>query len=161
DDIAIFDPMFFQKRRAFDSNFPAHALLQPNRYAVRPDSAIQKLYVDYRISSRVTSGYQNLEDTPLLRLPLMNEAFEFARTRDPCAGCFLLSAAQLVLGVHSPAYAAGDIWYVGPLHSAATLSIIKSFRVYKPVLKQAWFLEVLHTSPRWIPFVSQQVQLRS
>jgi hypothetical protein len=44
---------------------------------------------------------------------------------------------------------------LSPLDSAVTLSVMKTFLVYKPVLEQAWFLEVLHASPRWIRTVTQ------
>jgi hypothetical protein len=37
--------------------------------------------------------------------------------------------------------------------------VMKTFRIYKPVLDQAWFLEVLHASPRWIDGASRQVRL--
>ncbi|WP_157043808.1 hypothetical protein [Nitrobacter hamburgensis] len=40
--------------------------------------------------------------------------------------------------------------YLSSLDSAVTLSVMKTFRVYKSVLDQAWFLEVLHASPRCI-----------
>jgi hypothetical protein len=48
---------------------------------------------------------------------------------------------------------------MSPLHSAVALSMMKTFRVYKPVLEQAWFLEVLHASPRWIGSVTQIAKL--
>lgn len=46
-----------------------------------------------------------------------------------------------------------------PLDSAATLSITKTFRVYKTILDQASFLEALHAWPRWIPSVTQIARL--
>jgi hypothetical protein len=36
---------------------------------------------------------------------------------------------------------------------------MKSFRIYKSVLDQASFLEVLHASPRWIQAAAQQTRL--
>jgi hypothetical protein len=45
--------------------------------------------------------------------------------------------------------------YLSPLDSAVTLSVMKTFRIYKPVLDQAGFLEVLHASPRSIGSVTQ------
>lgn len=43
------------------------------------------------------------------------------------------------------------------LDSASTLSIMKTFQIYKPVHNQAWFLEVEHASARWIGGIEGQV----
>jgi hypothetical protein len=150
DDIVLTDPLFFRKRRLFDRLAGAGALLQPNRYELRPDGPIQKLYVDYRLSPRRTAAYQQTADRPRLALDFLGETVGFERTSYPSAGCFFLNAEQLQAWVESPHFLDGDTSYLSPLDSAATLSIMKTFRVYKPVLEQAWFLEVLHASPRWI-----------
>jgi hypothetical protein len=75
------------------------------------------------------------------------------------AGCFFLSDEQLTMLVDGPYFLDGDVSYLSPLDSAVTLSVMKTFRVYKPVLDQAWFLEVLHASPRWIGSVTQIAEL--
>ena len=59
----------------------------------------------------------------------------------------------------APAFLDGDVSYLSPLDSAATLSVMKTFHVYKPVLDQAWFLEVEHASPRWIAAAQRQTRL--
>jgi hypothetical protein len=159
DDIVVTDPLFFHKRRLFDRAFGPEALLQPNRYEARPDGAVQKLYVDYHLTPARTAGYQNLADRPRLELPFLDGAVAFERSAYPSAGCFFLNADQLAIWAQSPAFLDGDVSYLSPLDSAATLSIMKTFRIYKPVLDQAWFLEVLHASPRWIPTVSEIARL--
>ena len=68
---------------------------------------------------------------------------------------------QLGVWIESPNFLDGDVSYLSPLDSAVTLSVMKTFRVYKPVLDQAWFLEVLHASPRWIGSVTQIATLAS
>jgi hypothetical protein len=120
---------------------------------------VQKLYVDYHLSPMRTARYQNVADRPRLDLPFLDGDVAFERTAYPSAGCFFLNADQLAVWVASPAFLDGDVSYLSPLDSAATLSIMKTFRIYKPVLEQAWFLEVLHASPRWIPSVTQTVRL--
>jgi hypothetical protein len=159
DDIVVTDPLFFRKRRLFDDAFGPEALLQPNRYEVRPDGAVQKLYVDYYLSPTRTARYQDTADRPRLELPFLDGTVAFERSAYPSAGCFFLNADQLAAWVDSAAFLDGDTSYLSPLDSAATLSIMKTFRIYKPVLEQAWFLEVLHASPRWIPSVSEIVRL--
>jgi hypothetical protein len=159
DDIVVTDPLFFRKRRLFDRRFGPGALLQPNRYEARPDGAVRKLYVDYRLSPARTAPYQDVADQPRLEMPFLDETVAFERTSYPSAGCFFLNDEQLAKWVGSPAFLDGDVSYLSPLDSAATLSIMKTFRTYKPVLAQASFLEVLHASPRWIPTVSEMARL--
>jgi hypothetical protein len=159
DDIVLLDPLFFRKRQSFDRRFGPEALLQPNRYEARPDGPVQKLYVDYHLSPARTAPYQNVREQPRLELPFLDETIIFERTSYPSAGCFFLNPEQLEIWAESPASRDHDVSYLSPLDSAVTLSIMKTFRVYKPVLDQAWFLEVLHASPRWIHSVAELTRL--
>jgi hypothetical protein len=154
DDVVITDTLFFKKRRVFDQQFGPEALLQPNRYEVTSTGPVNKLYVDYRLNPRVTAAYQNIADTPHLEMPFVDEVVTFERSSYPSAGCFFLSNEQLNHWVDGPHFLDGDVSYMSPLDSAVTLSVMKSFRIYKPRLEQAWFLEVLHASPRWITSVT-------
>jgi hypothetical protein len=150
DDIVLADPLFLRKRALFDRQFGPQALLQPNRYEASPLPPVTKLYVDYRLDPKVTARYQDIAEAPRLELTFLDEVIGFERSSYPSAGCFFLSDAQLQVLVESPHFLDGDVSYLSPLDSAVTLSVMKTFRVYKPVLEQAWFLEVLHASPRWI-----------
>lgn len=159
DDIVLPDPLFFHKRRRFDDLFAPEALLQPNRYELQQGGVVQKLYVDYHLAPARTRAYQNLAEAPRLTLPFLDEVIAFERSAYPSSGCFFLDEEQLARWVRSPAFLDGDVSYLSPLDSAATLSVMKSFRIYKPVLDQAWFLEVRHASPRWIGWAARQTRL--
>jgi hypothetical protein len=159
DDVVIGDPLFFRKRRLFDRLHGPQALLQPNRYELKGDGPVRKLYVDYRIRPGLTAPYQDIEVAPTLTLPFLDETVLVERTTYPSSGCFFLDAEQLAQWAEGPAFLDGDTSYMSPLDSAATLSVMKSFRVYKPVLDQAGFLEVLHASPRWVQVAAQQTRL--
>jgi hypothetical protein len=161
DDIVLTDPLFLRKRRLFDEKFGPEALLQPNRYEATPLPPVTKLYVDYRLAPHVTASYQDITDQPRLELPFLEEMIAFERTPYPSAGCFFLSDVQLGAWIESRHFLDGDVSYLSPLDSAVTLSVMKSFRVYKPVLENAWFLEVLHASPRWIGSVMRIARLAS
>ena len=151
DDIVVHDPMFFSKRRQFDRTFGPEALLQPNRCELSIIGPIFKMYVDYRVHRSVTEAYQNIDDQPTLEMLYGDETVCFERPSYPSAGCFFLNAEQLDRWVKSPNFLDGDTSYLkNPLDSAATLSIMKTFRIYKPVLSNASFLEVVHSSTRWI-----------
>jgi hypothetical protein len=151
DDIIVHDPLFFSKRRQFDRLFGPEALLQPNRCEISVVGPIYKLYVDYRMRRGATAEYQNINEQPALEMPYGDETIAFERPSYPSAGCFFLNAEQLDRWVESPYFLDGDVSYLNhPLDSAATLSIMKTFRIYKAVLANAWFLEVVHASTRWI-----------
>jgi len=159
DDIVLLDPLFFRKRQLFDGRFGPKALLQPNRYEARPDGPVHKLYVDYHLSPARTARYQDVGNDPHLEMPFLDETITFERTSYPSAGCFFLSEEQLHIWAASPASSDQDVSYLSSLDSAATLSVMKAFRIYKPMLDQAWFLEVLHASPRWIQSVAEITRL--
>ncbi|MBV9979889.1 hypothetical protein [Bradyrhizobium sp.] len=159
DDIVITDPLFLRKRRLFDEKFGPYALLQPNRYEASPIPPVTKLYVDYRLAAHVTAPYQDIADQPRLELSFLDDVIAYERTSYPSSGCFFLSDNQLGIWIESPHFLDSDISYLSPLDSAVTLSVMKTFRIYKPVLDQAWFLEVLHASPRWIGSVTQIAKL--
>lgn len=150
DDVVLSDPLFFHKRRLFDRLYAPEALLQPQRFERQQGGVMQKLYVDYHLAPARTRAHQDLAATPRLTLSFLDETVVFERSAYPSAGCFLLDAEQLARWVRAPAFLDGDLSYLSPLDSAATLSVMKTFRIYKPALDQAWFLEVEHASPRWI-----------
>jgi hypothetical protein len=89
----------------------------------------------------------------------LEAAVRFERTPYPSAGCFFLNAQQLAIWADGPHFLDGDVSYLSPLDSAVTLSVMKTFRIYKTVLDHAWFLEVLHASPRWIGTATQITKL--
>ena len=159
DDIVIVDPLLLRKRRLFDRTFGPEALLQPNRYEASPTGPVTKLYVDYRLAPEMTTSYQDLTEEPRLEMPFLDESVIFERASYPSAGCFFLNDEQLSILVDSPHFLDGDVSYLSPLDSAVTLSVMKTFRIYKPALDQAWFLEVLHASPRWIGSVTRSATL--
>lgn len=152
DDVIMTDPLFFRKRALFDARFGPEALLQPNRFE-NASAFGYKVYPDYVLGRPWTTMHQDLSDRPELTMEFMGEAIRFERTSYPAAGSFCLNAAQLERWVSHPSFLDMDESFLGPLDSAGILSIMKAFRVYKPVLDHASFLEVKHGSPRWSPIV--------
>ncbi|WP_146210762.1 hypothetical protein [Azospirillum sp. TSO35-2] len=152
DDVVMTDPLFFRKRALFDAEFGPEALLQPNRFENNSPFGY-KVYPDYILGSPWTKPFQDLSDRPDLTLEFLGEPVRFERTSYPSAGSFFLNAAQLERWLSHPAFLDMDESFLGPLDSAGILSVMKTFRVYKPVLDHAPFLEVKHGSPRWAPTV--------
>lgn len=150
DDVAIHDPLFFRKRRAFDAVNDPLALLQPQRYEVGGRALQRKLYVDWAVGLARTAPYQDIADRPRVSFEFGGDVYEMKRSSYPSSGCFILSNAQQRIWRDGPYFLDGDESYFSPLDSAATLSVMKTFRMYKPCLDHSWFFEVEHVSPRWI-----------
>jgi hypothetical protein len=133
DDIVIVDPLFLRKRRLFDRVFGPRALQQHNRYETSAIGPVTKLYVDYRIGSHVTSRDQDITDAPRLEMSFLDDTIAFERPSYPSASGFFLNDEQLVMFVDGPHFLDGDVSYLSPLDSALRRSVMKTFRIYKPV----------------------------
>ncbi len=155
DDIVLRDPLFFVKLAWFSGNRGAEALLQPNRFEVSARPGAHKLYVDGALRPDVTAPFQDITDTAGWEANVMGARVAFERTRNPHSGCFFLNARQMETWASRPYFLDRDTSFVGPLESAATLGIMRTFKVYKPAVENAAFLEVEHADPRFI----QQVRV--
>jgi hypothetical protein len=52
-----------------------------------------------------------------------------------------------------------DTCFTGPLESAATLGLLKTFQIYKPAPAMAGFLEIQHYGQAFISLVGGEVAL--
>ena len=68
----------------------------------------------------------------------------FRRPTNPHSGCYFLNANQMASWAARGDFLDRDASWIGPLESAATLGVMKAFRVYKPSPENAAFLEVEH-----------------
>ena len=151
DDLRIADALFFRKLAWFNTRFGEAALLQPNRFELADEPASYKLYIDGNISDRVrTPGQQGIEEYRHIEAPAFGQVMAFQRVDNPHSGCFFLNAAQLARWAAQPDFAVPSVDFAGPLESAATLGIMRHFRVYKPARENAAFLEIEHLDPRYL-----------
>lgn len=144
DDLLHRDPLFFLKLRWFSQQFGEDALLMPNRYEVARDRIVHKAYVDGPIRDEATVAYQNVNEMPELAGDVMGARVVFRRASNPHSGGFFLTHAQMSAWAAKPYFLDRDTRFVGPLESAATLGVMRTFRVYKPVPENAAFLELEH-----------------
>jgi hypothetical protein len=144
DDLIARDPLYFLKLAWFNAQVGDQALLQPNRYEVGPLGLAHKAYIDGDLAARVTAPFQDLADRPVLKGHVMGTPVLFHRARNPHSGCFFLNARQLAQWAGCPYFLDRDTRFIGPLESAATLGIMRTFRVYKPAPENAGFLEIEH-----------------
>jgi hypothetical protein len=150
DDLRIDDGLFFAKLAWFTGQFGEAAVLQPNRFELADDPAPYKVYIDGNPRDRRLVGAQRNDGQAKLTAPAIGRPMAFQRVHNPHSGCFFLSAAQLARWVAQPDFAVPSAAFCGPLESAATLGIMRHFRVYKPARENAAFLEIEHLDRRYL-----------
>jgi hypothetical protein len=155
DDLILHDPWLFTKLAWFTGWVGEDRLLQPNRYEVGPHPLVRKMYIDGELAERVTAGWQDVGEQPELSAEVLGRRVLFRRTRNPHAGCFFLSAAQMAHWAAQPYFLDRDTRFIGPLESAASLGILRTFKVYKPALEDGDFLEIQHHGDAHLRMIKQ------
>lgn len=159
DDLILHDPYFFIKLAWFTEQAGDLSLLQPNRYEVATHGITCKAYIDGNLAPHVTSAFQNVNERSQFQGSVMGQPLTFRRTLNPHAGCYFLNANQMARWVSQPHFLDNDSSFISPLESAATLGIMKTFRVYKTVPEQASFLEIQHFGKSFLDLIGQKVAL--
>lgn len=147
DDLLIHDPYFFVKQAWFHAQLGDRAVLQPNRYELSQANEFQKIYIDPDFESQTgrNPGYaHNFTDHQRVQGRFLGQELWLERARDPHSGCFFLTHRQMSHWASRRYFLDGDRRFIGPLESAASLGIMKAFRVYKPAMVNANFLEIQH-----------------
>lgn len=144
DDLVIQDPFFFHKLDWFQSLLGSEVVLLPQRLEfARGPSRVDRFYIDGPLSDADLAALDRKQG-PVVVLPFLNQQMAFETPRNPHAGCFVLTAAQLQHWVEQSWWLDRDCSFISPLESAATLGLLKTFRLYKPCLSHAAWLEVQH-----------------
>jgi hypothetical protein len=164
DDILVADPLLFDKLAWFTGALGPDCVLQPNRFEFRPDKPFAKTYGDgdfFRDGagrvSKIVPAYNMADERR--RLSLFGREILFQQPQNLHSGCFFLAAAQMALWAAKPYFLDRDTSFVGPLESAATLGLMRSFRVFKPALENANFLEVQHLGVKREDYVHRPASL--
>jgi hypothetical protein len=158
DDLILHDPWFFIKLAWFTDLSGDLNLLQPNRYEVSISHIVRKAYIDGNLAPRVTAKFQNVQEQLELLGKIMNTSVVFRRALNPHSGCYFLNTRQMHHWVKQPYFLNRDTSFIGPLESAATLGIMQTFKIYKPVT-HASFLEIQHFGTTFLSLIGNQVQL--
>lgn len=145
DDLIARDPWLFVKLGWFTGQLGDGVLLQPNRYEVGPKlGLVHKAYIDGDLAAEVTAPFQDINEVPVVTGHTLGTTVTFHRVRNPHAGCFFLNSGQMAAWASRPDFLDRETRFIGPLESAATLGIMRAFRVYKPAAESAGFLEIEH-----------------
>jgi hypothetical protein len=151
DDIQLADPYFLRKLQWFSSVFGDEVLLQPNRYELHPRQPLVKLYIDGNLADpALGERIQHVGEQPRLESQFLGDSLVFSRVNNPHSGCFFLNRNQMKRWAGKPYFLDRDTSFAGPLESAATLGVAKTFRICKPVRENAAFLEVRHQGNRYL-----------
>ncbi|NEP12866.1 MAG: calcium-binding protein [Symploca sp. SIO2C1] len=157
DDLILHDPWLFIKLGWLTQRTGDQNLLQPNRYEVSTDALTHKAYIDGDLAPHVTAPFQNVHEQPELKGKIMETPITFRRTLNPHAGCYFLNANQMRHWANQTHFLDRDTSFIGPLESAATLGIMKTFRVYKTLPEQAGFLEIQHFGTKYLNLIGKKV----
>lgn len=146
DDIIATDPWMFRKLAWFNQVVGNECLLQPNRfeYGFRQGVTVRKLYVDGPMNPRHADAFQDRSNSPILVANLLGIPVRFERPSNPHSGCFFLNAGQMEVWAEKPYFLDRSAAFYKALESAATLGILRTFRIYKPIANNADFLEIQH-----------------
>jgi hypothetical protein len=144
DDLISRDPWLFVKLEWFNRVLDNDVLLQPNRFEVGPLGLVNKAYIDGELADDVTAPFQDVSIKPIATGQLLGTTVGFERAKNPHSGCFFLDR---------------DTSFVGPLESAATLGIMRTFRVYKPAPESAAFLEIEHYGTSYLGNLRRRVDV--
>jgi hypothetical protein len=150
DDLVLHDPWWFIKLRWFTKTAGDMCVLQPNRYEAGLGGLATKLYVDGDLAPHCTNMFQDLSGAKPITAEVMGVPVTLERTRNPHAGCFFLNARQMGYWAQRPDFNDRQSRFIGPLETAASLGIMRTFQVFKPAERNADFLEVQHFGTNYL-----------
>jgi len=142
--LIVHDPWLFRKLAWFTNRFGDDKLLQPNRFESGSQSFVRKVYVDGKLRPEITAPFRTDPALISLHAEVLGEPVVFEQTLNPHAGCYFLNASQMAFWARQPYFLDRDIRFIGPLESAATMGILRTFKIYKPSMAHADFLEIQH-----------------
>ena len=144
DDILLTDADFFLKLRCFNRAFGDRYLLMPNRIeTLEHQGQLRRFYIDGDYNPAASEVYRRSTDLKLCFAHL-GEMVRFEQPSNLHSGCFFLNREQARIYASSGHAAVIDTSFHGPLESAATLGMLKTFQLVKPVPDNGRFLTVEH-----------------
>ena len=148
DDLIVHDPLWFRKLAAFGQFAGADAVLMPHRFERGPTPLVHKAYIDGDLPPEMTAPFQTRTDREVLDVDWFGQPARFVRPLNPHAGVVSLTRDQMSHWMKQPHFLNEDCRFVGPLESAATLGVMRTFRLYKPAIDQAGLFEIEHHGSR-------------
>ena len=164
--LEVVDPLFFRKMDWFVKEAGPDAVLFPQRVEAGPVAGVSRLFVDGAVRPQVTARFQDTGDRPVLMFRGMGSSFFFQRPTNPHCGAHFLKAEQLAKWMKDPEFGVAKADFIGPLESAATLGVMKNFRILNLGLRIRIFWRcVMRGTPilvywgggfRWVSVMSER-----
>ena len=155
DDIVITDADFFLKLARFNAAFGNTYLLMPNRLeTLERQGQLSRFYIDGDYNPAASEAYRKSGEIQLC-LEHLGQPIRFEQPFNLHAGCFFLNRAQASTYFQSGHAAVEDVSFHGPLESAATLGVLKTFQLIKPALSNGRFFTVSHAGRNFMGLVPQ------
>jgi len=159
DDLVIHDPWFFRKIDWFRRHVGDDCVLLPHRIEFSSEPhAVDRFYIDGAMPEK-DLRFVVPDPAPTLAAEWPGGQVLFESPQNPHAGCFFLGPAQLQHWIQQPHWQDGDCAWISPLESAATLGIAKTFRLYKPSMAMAGWLELQHWGQSFHCLIGRSVAL--
>jgi hypothetical protein len=152
DDLVITDPLFLDKQLWFLERTNHQAVLMPHRVEPAASGPQAQLLVDGPLAPAFIQRYC----TPVShaaegRFDLDGPLIQFDVASNPHSGCFMVSEPQR--GRLSQLELPSD-GFVSPLETAATLTVLAHFPVFKPSAGQQRFLQIEHGHPSFLGYLN-------
>jgi hypothetical protein len=152
DDVVIHDPLFFDKLAWFHEKTNHQFCLMPHRYERIDTGSMETLMVDGPLSSDFIGQFAQPQPNVANGQFRGIETVSFDIADNPHSGTFCLSQTQAALLRDSELPREG---FVGPLETAATLTVLHRFPVMKPS-RECWrFLRVEHGHPSFLHYINK------
>ena len=119
-------------------------MLMPNRIeTLEHHGQLRRFYIDGDYNPAASEAYRQSAHQQLC-FPHLGEMVRFEQPTNLHSGCFFLNRQQAISYAGSGQAADIDTSFHGPLESAATLGMLKTFQLMKPALGNGRFLTVEH-----------------
>jgi hypothetical protein len=150
DDLLVTDPSFVDKARWFSETFGYRRTLMPNRYEWNPEGPAHQTFIDGDLAHRAVARWVDPRpDEEVLAAPALGAPVTFRRARNPHSGMHILTREQVDHWRRQPQWDDKDTGFIGPLESAATLGVLKTFSIYKSWGRAYPFFAVEHLDRRF------------
>ncbi|MFV3129515.1 hypothetical protein [Niveispirillum sp. KHB5.9] len=159
DDLIVTDPWFLAKLAWFQRHAGAGALLQPNRFEIA-GGPLHKLYLDGDFSETFVRQFLPREQETELKANFLDVDVRLVRARNPHAGAYFLTAGQLEYWMGRTSFLDYETSFFGPLESAATFGVMRTFQTYKPHMDNAAFLEIQHHGNTFMSYVGTKFPMQ-
>jgi hypothetical protein len=153
DDLILHDPFYIHKIDWFSKSVNPLAVLQPNRFERSLNQSADKCYIDAQrlelsgVITTINANYWGID------LSFTSPPYT------PHSGCYFLNHEQMEYWASQPYFYDLDTSYIGPLESAATQGILRTFALYKPTMNNACFLEIEHFGDGYLSSIGNEIKI--